>query len=114
MSTKTANLNELRKLIAPWKVQIGVQAIKAGQQVILAGLRRRCPVGDSGALLRSIHRTAIRSGKTSMGGAVVVGTGYSYAVEFGPHPRPFVLKTKEQDGPRAEQAMADVIRRNAR
>jgi hypothetical protein len=112
--SKSQNLNELRKMIGPWKAQVGLQAIKAGQRVILAGLRRRCPVGDTGALKRSIHATAIRSGRSSMGGAVVVGTGYSYAVEFGPHPHPFVMKTKEEDGPNAEQAMAAVIKRNTR
>lgn len=112
--SKATNLAELRRLTTPWKARVGTDAIRAGQKVIEVGLARRCPVGDTGRLKRSIRKTAIRMGKRSMGGAVVVGTGYSYAVEFGPHPRPFVLRTREEDGPAALAAMAAVLERNAR
>jgi hypothetical protein len=114
MSTKTANLNELRRLLAPWKLQVGTQAIRAGQEVILSGLISRCPVGETGRLRRSIHATAIRMGKRSIGGAVVVGTGYAIPVEYGPFPHPFVRITAQVDGPTAQKAMAAVIKRSVK
>lgn len=86
-----------------------IEAVKAGQRVIEAGMESRCPVRTR-ALLRSIHSTRVGVGRDRVGGAVVVGTDHALAVEYGPHRRPFVRPTAANDGPKAEAAMAKVLR----
>lgn len=105
MSSRTGNHSELRRIVSPAIRRAVVPAVKAGQAVLLAGMVRRCP-RSSHKLVRSIHATRVGIGSHSAGGAVVVGTRYALAVEYGPHKRPFVGPTKHQDGPKAERAMA--------
>ncbi len=104
MSSPAENRSELRRIVGPAVRKAVVPAVKAGQAVLLAGLLRRCPKSTR-RLVGSIHATRIGVGKSSAGGAVVVGTRYALAVEYGPHRRPFVGPTKHQDGPKAEKAM---------
>lgn len=106
---RSENLSELRKLARPAVVAAAIEAVKAGQAVIEAGLQSRAPVRTH-ALRNSIHSTAVGVGKTSVGGFVVVGTDHALAVEYGPHPRPFIRPTLAADGPKAEAAMMAKMR----
>lgn len=86
--------------------------MRAGQAVILSGMRARCPIGATHRLYESIHATAVRSGPRSVGGGVVAGTDHAYFAEYGTihtHAHPFVRNTASVDGPRAESAMAAVL-----
>jgi hypothetical protein len=105
MSSRSENLSELRRIVSPAIRKAVVPAVKAGQEVLRAGMVRRCPK-DTRRLASTIHATKVGVGRYSAGGAVVVGTRYALAVEYGPHRRPFVGPTKHQDGPKAEAAMA--------
>lgn len=71
---------------------------------------RRCPK-DTRRMVHTIRSTKVGMGRKSAGGAVVVGTRYALAVEYGPHKRPFVGPTKHIDGPKAEAAMAQELLR---
>ena len=110
--SRSQNLNELRAIIKDLR-PIMVEAVKAGQKVLVAGMQRRCPVGK-GPLRKSIHATRVGVGRTSAGGSVVVGTKHAIPVEFGTIHRaetPFVRPTAEADGPKAEAEMIRVIKR---
>lgn len=107
--SRSDNVIELRRIVAPLRTSRAVKAVKIGQAIILAGMKKRCPVGPTHKLSRSIHATKVGVGSHSVGGAVVVGTAHALAVEFGTaHNRahPFVRPTAAIDGPRAEAAMA--------
>lgn len=108
------HIQALRRLTDRYRGQLAVDAVRAGQAVILDGMRRRCPVGPTHRLYASIHATRVRAGRRSAGGAVIVGTDHAIPVEFGTiHMRahPFVRPTAAVDGPRAEAAMAAVLSR---
>jgi hypothetical protein len=107
-ASRSSNVAELRRIVAPVRTSLAVRAVKAGLDVLADGLRKRCPVGKTHKLYRSIKVTRVGVGKSSVGGGVTVGTKYAAAVEAKTH---FIRNTAEQDGPRAERAMMEVLSR---
>lgn len=110
MASKSRNLSELKRLVAPIKGELAVKAARAGMAVLESGMRSRCVVP---AVRRTIARTRIGKSERAVGGAVVVDSPLGKAVEFGTSrrpARPFVLPTRDLDGSKAEDAMEDVMK----
>jgi hypothetical protein len=110
MASRSKNLAELKRLMAPLKGPLAVKAVRAGMAVLESGMRSRCPTA---AIRRTIARTRIGKSDRAVGGAVVVDSPRAKAVEFGSNlvkARPFVMPTRHLDGPRAEKAMEDVLK----
>lgn len=78
-----------------------VGAVGAGQGVIEAGMRRRCPAKPAG-VAASIRARKVGSSPEFVGGFVVAASPLAARAE---RARPFVGPTARQDGPRAVEAM---------
>jgi hypothetical protein len=106
-SDQRNNREALEELARRTRRGPAVEAVRAGQAVLVAGLRRRVPV-RTGRLLSSVRASRVGIGAHSVGGAVSVSTRYAAAVEKLDH---YLAETARGDGPAALAAMAAVIMR---
>lgn len=103
---RNENLAALRRWADRLRDRVGVQAVQAGQDVIEAGLRQRCPSRASRRLLPTIHSTAVGANREFVGGFVVVASPQAVFVEAR---SPFIEPTYRQDGPSAAKAMVRAL-----
>lgn len=95
--------------------QKAVVALEFGLDMLVAGLKNRAPVGDTGRLKRSIRRTRVKNDhvRHRLYGRAYVGSPYALYQEYGTvhnRARPFVRPTKAQDGPLAVRAVANILK----
>lgn len=103
-SSNAANLATLRRLSERLKAR-AAPAVRAGQALLAAGMRKRCPVA-TGRLRRSIAATKVGASREFVGGYVVASAHYAAAAEAN---HPFANPTARHDGPRARDAMARAL-----
>lgn len=104
---RSENLSALRRWADHLRGRVGVRAVQAGQDVIEAGLRQRCPVRARRQILPTIRATAVGSNHEFIGAFVVVASPRAVFVEAR---SPFIEPTYRQDGPRAARAMAHALK----
>lgn len=105
MGTRADNLSSLRKWAENLRRRAAVDAVEAGQEVMAAGMARRCALPR---VARSIVARPVGVGRDFVGGFVVAEDRQAAPLEAR---RPFVGPTARGDEPRAVRAMLGTLGR---